>query len=146
MRAMKSQEVLLRLYDRFNRHELAPPYDLFAADAVVECPPFGHQQNGPEGWRAFVDRVSTAFPDGRFRAQRVSKLADSMYQCLVVCNGTHRGPFDAGNYGHRSGCSKLFIIVPQGTPLRRTLQTEGYVMTLESADLLWCEKTFRKGP
>jgi hypothetical protein len=43
----------------------------------------------------------------------------------------------------KSGCSKLFIIVPQATPLRRILQTYGYAITLEGADLLWFEKAFR---
>ena len=77
---MKSQDVLLRLYDRFNRHELTAPHDLFTADAVVECPPFRHQANGANAWHAFTDRVATAFPDARLRAERLSKLTDSMYQ------------------------------------------------------------------
>jgi predicted ester cyclase len=97
--AMKSQEVLLRLYDRFNRHECAPSDDLFAVDAVVECQPFRHEANGAEAWRAFVDRVATAFPDARLRADRLSKLADSIYQCVLLCSGTHRGAFDVGGYG-----------------------------------------------
>ena len=96
---MKSQDVLLRLYDRFNRHELTAPHDLFTADAVVECPPFRHQANGANAWHAFTDRVATAFPDARLRAERLSKLTDSMYQCFIVCNGTHRGRFDVGSYG-----------------------------------------------
>ncbi len=99
---MKSQEVLLRLYDRFNRHEFASSDDLFAPDAVVECPPFCHQGAGAVAWRAFVDRVSTAFPDARLRAERLSKLADSIYQCFVLCSGTHRGLFDVGSYGQFS--------------------------------------------
>jgi len=40
----------------------------------------------------------------------------------------------------KSGCSKLFIIVPQATPLRRILQSHGYEVTLEGADLSWFEK------
>ena len=99
---MKSREVLLRLYDRFNRHQLASSDDLFAADAVVECPPFRHQGHGAVAWRAFVDRVATAFPDARLRAERLSKLADSIYECFVLCSGTHRGPFDVGRYGQFS--------------------------------------------
>jgi predicted ester cyclase len=96
---MKSQEVLLRLYDRFNRRELTPLHDLFAPDAVVECPPFRHQADGATAWHAFLDRVATAFPDARLRAERLSRLADSMYQCFIVCDGTHRGPFDVGTFG-----------------------------------------------
>jgi hypothetical protein len=42
-----------------------------------------------------------------------------------------------------SGCSKLFIVMPQGTHLRRMLQAYGYAITLEGADLLWFEKLFR---
>jgi len=99
---VKSQEVLLRLYDRFNRHEFTPSDDLFATDAVVECPPFRHQGNGAVAWRAFVDRVATAFPDARLRAEQLSKLADSIYQCVLLCNGTHRGTFDVGSYGQFS--------------------------------------------
>lgn|SRR5262245_47652379 len=99
---MKSQEVLLRLYDRFNRRELAASDDLFATDAVVECPPFRHQGNGAVAWRAFVDRIATAFPDARLRAERHSKLADSIYECFVVCGGTHSGRFDVGSYGQFS--------------------------------------------
>ena len=99
---MKSQEVMLHLYDRFNRHEFASSDDLFATDAVVECPPFRHQGNGAVAWRAFVDRVATAFPDARLRAERLSKVADSIYQCFVLCSGTHRGPFDVGSYGQFS--------------------------------------------
>jgi predicted ester cyclase len=95
---MKSQEVLLLLYDRFNRHEFTPPDDLFASDAVVECPPFRHQGNGAVAWQAFVDRVATAFPGARLRAERLTKLADSIYQCFLLCSGTHRGPFDVGSY------------------------------------------------
>jgi hypothetical protein len=45
----------------------------------------------------------------------------------------------------RSGCSKLFIVVPQATPLRRILQTQGYAITLQGADLLWFEKAFPPG-
>jgi len=41
----------------------------------------------------------------------------------------------------KSGCSKFFIAVPQMIPLRRILQTHGYLITLESADLLWFEKS-----
>jgi len=99
---MNSPEVLLRLYDRFNRHELAASDDLFAPDAVVECPPFRHQGDGALGWRAFVERVATAFPDARLRVERLSKLADSMYQCFVLCDGTHRGVFDVGSHGQFS--------------------------------------------
>jgi predicted ester cyclase len=94
--------VLLRLYDRFNRHELAASDDLFATDAVVECPPCRHQVNGAVAWRAFADRVATAFPDARFRAERLSKLADSIYQGVLSCSGTHRGLFDVGSYGQFS--------------------------------------------
>jgi ketosteroid isomerase-like protein len=99
---MKSQEVLLRLYDRFNRHDATPSDDLFATDAVVECPPFLHQGHGAVAWHAFVDRVTTAFPDARLRAERLLKLADSSYECVVVCSGTHRGVFDVESYGQFS--------------------------------------------
>jgi len=34
----------------------------------------------------------------------------------------------------KSGCSTLFIVVPQGTRLRRILCTYGYAITLEGAD------------
>lgn len=44
-----------------------------------------------------------------------------------------------------SGCDKLFIVVPQNTPLRRILQSKGYAIVLEGADLLYFEKTFRGG-
>jgi len=43
----------------------------------------------------------------------------------------------------KSGCSKLFIVISQATPVRRILQTSGYTVTLEGADLLWLEKAFR---
>ena len=46
----------------------------------------------------------------------------------------------------KSGCSKLFIIVPQTTPLRPILQTHGYAITLEGDDLLWFEKAFHQEP
>jgi hypothetical protein len=46
----------------------------------------------------------------------------------------------------KSGCSKLFVVVPQATPLRRILLTRGYTITLESADLSWFEKAFRPEP
>jgi hypothetical protein len=39
----KSQDVLLRLYDRFNWHDFAAADELFSADAVVDCSPFQHQ-------------------------------------------------------------------------------------------------------
>ena len=42
----------------------------------------------------------------------------------------------------KSGCSKLFIVVPQATALRPILQRCGYAITLEGADLLWFEKAF----
>lgn len=45
----------------------------------------------------------------------------------------------------KSGCSKLFIVVPQATPLRRILQSHGYVVMLEGADLSWFDKTFSRG-
>jgi predicted ester cyclase len=99
---MNSQEALLRLYDRFNRREFAPPDDLFATDAIVECPPFCDQENGADAWHAFVDRVATAFPDARLRPERLSKLADSIYECFLLCSGTHRGAFDVGSYGQFS--------------------------------------------
>jgi hypothetical protein len=101
--AMKSQEVLLRLYDRFNRHECTPSDDLFAADAVVECQPFRHEASGAVAWHAFVDRVATAFPDARLRADRLSKLADSIYQCVLLCSGTHRGAFEEHSFGVSHG-------------------------------------------
>jgi hypothetical protein len=46
----------------------------------------------------------------------------------------------------KSGCSKLFIVLSQPTPLRRILQTDGYTITLEGADLLWLEKALRSEP
>jgi hypothetical protein len=45
-----------------------------------------------------------------------------------------------------SGCSKLFVVVSQATPLRRILQTDGYTITLEGEDLLWLEKALRSEP
>jgi hypothetical protein len=83
---MKSQEAVLRLYDRFNRHEFSASDDLFAAEAIVECPPFRHQGSGAVAWCAFVDRVATAFPDARLRTERLSKLTDSIYQCFLSCS------------------------------------------------------------
>jgi hypothetical protein len=88
---MTSQEVLFRLFDRFNRHDATPSEDLFAADAVVECPPFRHQSHGAVAWQAFVDWVAAAFPGARLGAERLVKLADSIYECVVLCSGTHRG-------------------------------------------------------
>jgi hypothetical protein len=46
----------------------------------------------------------------------------------------------------RSGCSTLFIVVSHTTPVRRILQTQGYTITLEGADLLWFEKAFHPEP
>jgi hypothetical protein len=45
-----------------------------------------------------------------------------------------------------SGCSKLFVVVPHTTPLRQILQTYGYAITLEGADLMWLEKALRSEP
>ena len=45
-----------------------------------------------------------------------------------------------------SRCSKLFLVVSQGTPLRGILQTNGYAITLEGTDLVWLEKAFRSEP
>jgi hypothetical protein len=67
---MNSPDVLLHLYDRFNRHEFAVTDDLIVTDAVVECAPFRRQGNGAVGWRAFVARLATVFPDARIRAER----------------------------------------------------------------------------
>jgi predicted ester cyclase len=41
-----------------------------------------------------VDRVATAFPDARLRAQRLAKLADS-----TCAPGRTVGVFDVGSYG-----------------------------------------------
>ena len=47
---------------------------------------------------------------------------------------------------HTSACSKLFIVVPHTTPLRQILQSYGYVITFEGADLLCFEKAFHSEP
>ncbi len=44
---------------------------------------------------------------------------------------------------HRSEAdrSRLFIVAPQATPLRRSLQNSGYSVSLAGAELTWFEKT-----
>jgi hypothetical protein len=40
-----------------------------------------------------------------------------------------------------AGCSRLFVVIVQATPLRRIFQNSGYTVSLAGAELIWFEKT-----
>jgi hypothetical protein len=42
----------------------------------------------------------------------------------------------------QAGCSRLFIVTVQATPVRRILQISGYTVSLSGSELIWLEKTF----
>jgi hypothetical protein len=44
-----------------------------------------------------------------------------------------------------AGCSRLFVVVAQSTPLRRILQHSGYSVSLAGAELIWFEKSLADG-
>lgn len=44
-----------------------------------------------------------------------------------------------------AGCSRLFVVLTQSTPLRRILENSGYSVSLAGADFIWFEKRLADG-
>jgi predicted ester cyclase len=72
---------------------------LFAADAVVEMPPFVQRAHGCDAYAQFADAWLRAFPDAVFMVERVEQRNETMCEVDLIATGTHTGLLDLGTYG-----------------------------------------------
>lgn len=90
---MSNESMVRSLYDIFNERAFERGAAMFAADAVLDDMPTGLQRRGAEGYRQYVGRWSTAFPDSKVEVSNVVAAGD---QVIVEFRGrgTHTGPLE----------------------------------------------------
>ena len=103
---------LIRNYYRcFNERRMSDAAALFAADAVVDMPPFVQRAHGSGAYAHFADTWLRAFPDAVFTLKHVEQRRGTMCDVCLIATGTHTGLLDLGTYG---------VLQPSG--VRLTLQ------------------------
>src|SRR5207245_11281590 len=86
-------------YTCFNERRFRDAADLFAADAVIEHPPFGPATRGGNGYMQFAQMWTGAFPDGTMTIDHVEQRGDTICEVDLVAVGTHTGDVDTGPSG-----------------------------------------------
>ncbi|HKP52984.1 MAG TPA: ester cyclase [Chloroflexia bacterium] len=93
MTLQDNAQVVLDLYEAFNKREIAHAASTLIADSVEWVSvPFGTTFHGPEGYRQFVEGWATAMPDSTVDVTRVIVNGDSVVTEFTG-RGTHTGPF-----------------------------------------------------
>lgn len=95
-----SDQLVQDYYHCFNERRLVTAGALFAADAVVDMPPFLQQARGPNAYEQFAETWLSAFPDAVFTIEKVKQRNETMFEVDVIATGTHSGPLDLGAMGH----------------------------------------------
>ncbi len=91
--------LIRKYYACFNERRFAEAAELFASDAVLEFPPFGNANAGPEGYLRFAEAWVRAFPDGHLEIEHVEQRGDTICEVDLIGTGTHAADFDLGAYG-----------------------------------------------
>lgn len=94
-----SDQLVRDYYRCFNERRIVTAGALFAADAVVEMPPFVQRAHGADAYTQFADTWLRAFPDAVFTVQRVEQRNETMCEVDLVATGTHLGLLDLGEFG-----------------------------------------------
>src|SRR4030095_13151572 len=94
-----SDQLIRDYYRCFNERQIAGVGPLFAADAVVDMPPFVQRAQGSTGYARFADTWLRAFPDAVFTIEHVEQRNETMCGGDLLATGTHSGVLDWGTYG-----------------------------------------------
>jgi predicted ester cyclase len=85
----ESLDLVRRFWGAFNDRDLTGLDHLFADDYVNHAALPGTPP-GPEGQAQLMERLWSAFPDGRFSVEHVARDGDTII-CVGTMEGTHEG-------------------------------------------------------
>jgi predicted ester cyclase len=94
-----TNQLIRHYYASFNERRIVDAGALFAADAVVEMPPFVQRAHGSGAYAQFADTWLRAFPDAVFTMEHVEQRNETMCEVDLIATGTHSGPLDLGAFG-----------------------------------------------
>ena len=94
-----TDHVIRDYYACFNERRIVDARALFAADAVVEMPPFVLNAIGADAYARFADAWLQAFPDAQFTIKHVEQRNETMCEVDLIATGTHAGVLDLGPFG-----------------------------------------------
>jgi steroid delta-isomerase-like uncharacterized protein len=83
------RDTAVRFWEAFNSRDLSQLDDMFAEDYVNHAALPGTPA-GPEGQAQLMQRLWTAFPDGRFEIEQLAQDGDTVV-CVGTMSGTHLG-------------------------------------------------------
>lgn len=91
MSAENNAALAQELYDAFNRRDYEHDLDLVGRDMEVTLIPFGQTFHGREGFRAFMQGFTEAFPDISIQVTNQVATGDQVVNEFTA-RGTHTGP------------------------------------------------------
>jgi predicted ester cyclase len=94
-----SDQLIRDYYRCFNERRFVAAEALFAADAVVEMPPFVQRAQGSSGYAQFTETWLRAFPDAVLTLEHVEQRNKTMCEVDLIATGTHSGLLDLGAFG-----------------------------------------------
>jgi predicted ester cyclase len=94
-----SDQLIQDYYRCFNERRIVAAGTLFAADAMVDMPPFVQQARGPDAYAHFAETWLRAFPDAVFTIEQVDHRDETTCEVDLIATGTHSGPLDLGEMG-----------------------------------------------
>jgi predicted ester cyclase len=94
-----TERLIRNYYACFNERRLAEAASLFAADAVMEAPPFTAASDGRRSYERFTRVWLAAFPDACLDVESVASRNDTLHEVNLVATGTHMNLLDLGAYG-----------------------------------------------
>jgi hypothetical protein len=114
-----SDRIIRYYYDALNERRFADAARLFADDSRFSWVPFRETQAGQAGFREFIDRWGSAFPNAQFRIAHVEQPAEWTCDVDLVASGTHIGSLDAGIYQFKPTSHNVAI------PMRQRFEFDG---------------------
>src|SRR5829696_8600564 len=97
--AEATERLIRGYYAAFNARRLAEASGMFAADAVMEAPPFSAAADGRKSYERFTRVWLAAFPDACLDVESVARRSDTLHEVNLVATGTHSNLLDLGPYG-----------------------------------------------
>jgi predicted ester cyclase len=94
-----SDKLIRDYYRCFNERRFEEAGTLFAADAVVEMPPFVQRAHGSQAYTQFTETWLRAFPDAVLTVERAEQRNQTMCEVDLIATGTHSGVLDLGGLG-----------------------------------------------
>jgi predicted ester cyclase len=97
--AEATERLIRGYYAAFNARRLTDASGMFAADAVMEAPPFSAAADGRRSYERFTRLWLAAFPDAHLEVESVAHRSATLHEVNLVATGTHTNLLDLGAYG-----------------------------------------------